>query len=308
MEARAGDRLYIPAGALSLEFCEDGTLKSSVHAAIDPWLPDRGKAVGVTPDQVDEIEEKGFPLHTICSDEPITACQISDPIKKVLYMAGMERRRYIAVIDNSSVVGTINLDHARGLVGDDGKIVIGDHYEPNTGTSVLSGDSPLMDYILSADIHPYRIVDLGDGRCGNVDVFCLQKLPARTLLQLQFSHLELRIADFLCQWEPSYSNLVGNIEAKEFAGFGEFAGGPERRIDTFTFGKLLQGARDHCSNLGLSTSEVEALNKFRNHVAHGPRWYITRQGDVNCLVRCVKRVRELIKHLVTLSISLEEAK
>ena len=246
MEVRAGDRLYIPAGAFRLAFSEDGTLKSSVHAAVDPWLPDRDVAVGVRPEHVHSIEEKGFPLHTVCSDEPIIACRKSDTILGVLYTAGMERRRYIAVVDNDSVIGTINLDYARGVVGDDDKMVVGDHYQPNTAASIISGTVPLMEYILSADTHPYRIVDLGEGRCGNVDVFCLQKLPARTLLQFQFSHLELKVAEYLCQSNSSYSDIVGNIEARDFSGFGEFAGGPERRIDRLHFGDLLREAKTQC--------------------------------------------------------------
>lgn len=299
MEVRAGDRLYIPAGALRLGVSDDGSFKSSVHAAIDPWLPDRETAVGVRPEHVQSIEEKGFPLHTVCSDESIIACRKSDTILTVLYTAGMQRRRYIAVVDNDSVVGTINLDYARGIVGDDDKMVVGDHYEPNTEASIILGTAPLMDYVLSADTRPYRIVDLGDGRCGNVDVFCLQKMPARTLLQIQFSHLELRIAEFLCKQDSSYSDIVGNIQAQEFSGFGEFAGGPERRIDRLHFGDLLREAKDLCSELGLNNGEIDALNKFRNHIVHGPRWYITRQGDVSCLVKCLKRVRTLITYLTT---------
>ena len=297
MEVHAGDRLYIPAGALKIEISEGGSVISSIHAAVDPWLPDRKASLGMSPDQVYFIEAVGFPLRTICADESIIACRPSDKILQVLYTTGMERQRYIAVVENNSVIGTIDLDHARGVVGNDSDMFVRDHYKPNTESSVMSGNAPLMDYILSSDKQPYRIVDLGDERCGNVDVFCLQKLPVRSLLQLQFSHLELKIADFLCLVDSSFSNIVGNIEAKEFASFGQFAGGPEKRIDKLRFNRLLREAKRYCPSLGLSEGEVEALTKFRNHIFHGPRWYITRRGDVNCLVNCVKRIRELIQRL-----------
>ena len=67
MRIGAGDRLYIPSGALRIRMKDDGSLGGTVNAAIDPWLPDMAASAEIGSDEVGLIENKGFPIRLISS-------------------------------------------------------------------------------------------------------------------------------------------------------------------------------------------------------------------------------------------------
>ena len=108
---------------------------------------------------------------------------------------------------------------------------------------------------------------------------------------MQFVHLEILLMRVLCLEDASLSRQVGSVGAREYGRFGEFGGGPERLVESWDFQKLLQKA----AKLGICEDDVtEPLVRFRNSVAHGPRWYVTRRREVSCLVRIVRYVRQLV--------------
>ena len=108
--------------------------------------------------------------------------------------------RHMAVIDGKQAIGILDLDKARGQVcHDDPKqsLLVEEIYEPLNSDHCLRGESPLIDYILTADERPFRLVELG-GKLHTIDVSDLQKTPVRVLLFMRFAHLETLLARQLC--------------------------------------------------------------------------------------------------------------
>lgn len=299
MRIGAGDRLYIPSGALRIRMKDDGSLGGTVNAAIDPWLPDMAAFAEIGSDEVTLIENKGFPIRLISSRGSIYACAKSDLIRDILNNKDVHRLRQLVVHDDFKAIGVLDLDLARGsLQGGDpnNHLAAGDLYEPTNPNNSISGDQPLMDYLLMADKYPFRMVRLDGGNLGVVDVYDLQKLPVRVLLFMQLSHLEMLLVRLLCEDDSSFSDIVGSQAEIMYGSFGSFAGGPIKRIEKMYLGELLSKATQR-HMIELDSGEIRAITQYRNFIAHGPRWYITRRSDVSCLVNFVRLVRGLIETL-----------
>ena len=294
---RAGDRVYIPAGGLQLSLKEDGTVESSVFLAIDPWLPDFS-ANGVTPSQVVEsIIKQGFPVSSICGDT-LNACQRSYVVRTLLAHPEVSRLRYIVVVDGNSVFGVLDLDKARREAhSNPGRQLLVEHIcEPISQHNCIQGDTPLLDYLLTADEQPFRVVRLTGDQIRTVDVGDLQKLPVRILLFTKFSHLETLLARQLCIRNPRLLEIAKITEGPAASSLGSLGSGPERRIERLYFKELLSKASQD-NLISIDNDEIEFLVRYRNNVAHGPRWYITRRQEVSTLVNCVRRLSGLINEL-----------
>ena len=290
MRLEPGDRIYIPVGGLRLRIGPDGSTTSEIRAAVDPWLPNEEFTVGIDLGQLRALEGRGFPVRAIYSNEPTPACWKSNAVRDVLNRADVQRLGHLLVAENKSAVGVLDLDKARGT---DLRCnpTVGDLCEALTTKNTIDIDAPLMDYLLSADSYPFRVVVQSGKNAGFVDVSHLQKLPVRVLLFMHFIHLEILLMRVLSDEDPALSKQVGTIEARGFGRFGEFGGGPERLVERWGLRDLLNRA----AKLGICDDDVtEHLVRFRNLVAHGPRWYVTRRREVSCLVRVIEHVRQLI--------------
>ena len=296
---RAGDRVYIPAGALQLSLRDDGSNESGgVFLSVDPWLPDLSANSGTSAEVVEAIIRNGFPVSSICG-ETINACQKSHDVRALLAHPEASRLRHIAVIDGTSVFGVLDLDRARGEVNHhdpNQRLLVGDICEPLSQENCLRGDSPLMEYILTADDRPFRMVQLANDKPGTVDVEDLQKLPVRILLFTKFSHLETLLARQLCTSRPKLLDILRTTEGPAASSLGSLGPGPERRIERLKFRALLRKASED-NLISIDGEEIEFLVRYRNSVAHGPRWYITRRQEVTAFVNCVKRISNLINEL-----------
>ena len=295
----AGDRVYIPPGALQLTLRDDGSIESGgVFVSVDPWLPDLSANSSTSAGVVEAIIRNGFPVSSICGDRA-NVCQKSHHVRTLLAHPEASRLRHIAVLDGNSAVGVLDLDRARGEVNHhdpDQRLLVGGICEPLNQENCLRGDSPLMEYILTADDRPFRMVQLANGTLGTVDVEDLQKLPVRILLFTKFSHLETLLARKLCTSRPQLLDILRTAEGPVASSLGGLGAGPERRIERLKFRDLLRKANED-SLIGVNGEEIEFLVRYRNNVAHGPRWYITRRQEVTALVNCVKRISDLINEL-----------
>ena len=153
--------------------------------------------------------------------------------------------------------------------------------------------APLIDYILTADKRPFRLVDVG-GKLHAVDVFDLQKLPVRVLLFMKFVHLETLMARCLCSRQPGLLDILATVRGADSGVAGST--GPLRKIETYYIDRLLKDAKRE-KILGIEDAEIVFLKEYRNQLAHGPRWYITRRSEVVSLVQCARRVSELIREV-----------
>ena len=292
---RAGDRPYIPAGALQIWINPDGTTGMHASLAVDPWLPDLSAKSGTPSQVVKEIIRRGFPISSIGTKATV-ACQKSQDVRELVALPEIARLRHIAVIDGTQACGILDLDKARGQTqhGDrTGRPLVGDICEPLNQQNSLRGDSPLIDYLLTADERPFRLVELTGNTLGTVDVEDLQKLPVRVLLFIKFSHLETLLARQLCARHPKFLKIERIANAQTSSSLGSSGSGPERRVERLRFRSLLKEANDH-GLVSIASDEIAFLERYRNNVAHGPRWYITRRADVDALVNCVRRLSTLI--------------
>ena len=293
---RAGDRAYFPPGALQIWINEDGTTGTGGSLAVDPWLPDLSISTRTPTEVMEAISSRGFPIGSICKRDRIYGCQKSREVQELLSHPDAPRLRYIAVLDANRACGILDLDQARGAIrlkDQNQKLLVEDIFEPLSRDNCLSGDSPLLDYLLTADERPFRLVELPGHKLGTVDVDDLQKLPVRVLLFMKFSHLETLLARGLYVRQPRLQEIVGTAPGIKSGELGDSGSGPERRIERYRFGQLLREAQRE-GFITLDGEGISFLERFRNNLAHGPRWYITRRAEVGSLVNCVRRVCELI--------------
>ena len=245
---------------------------------------------------MDTITRRGFPVSSICKSDWINGCQKSREVRELLAHPDTKCLRYIAVLDATRACGILDLDRARGAIrlkDPDQRLLVEDIYEPLCRDNCLKGDSPLLDYLLSADKRPFRLVELPGQKLGTVDVEDLQKLPVRVVLFMKFSHLETVLARGLCVRQPRLQEIVRTFPGIDSGELGSSSPGPERRIERYRFRRLLQGAKRE-GLITIDSKEISFLERFRNNLAHGPRWYITRRSEVASFVNCVRRVSELI--------------
>ena len=299
VEIRAGDRAYFPAGALQIWINPDGTTGGGASLAVDPWLPDLNINAGTPTEVVDQISTKGFPVSTICNTSSVKACQKSHVVREMVSHPELLRLRYIVVLDEKAACGILDLDRARGAIrysDPKQKLLVQDIYEPASAANCLRRDSPPIDYLLTADEKPFRLVEMPGHKLGTIDVQDLQKLPVRALLFMYFCHLETLIARKLCEKNPDLQKIVRTEGGVDSHDLGSTGTGPERQIERYKFGKLLRIFAEE----GLVTIDqdgVSFLERYRNNLAHGPRWYITRRGDVVSLVKCIKKVTQMINEI-----------
>ena len=293
----AGDKVYIPAGALQIWIKKDGSTGMAAALGVDPWLPDPSASGGTPKEVVDVITRQGFQVSSICTNDTISACPVSCEVRQLIAHPETQRLRYMAVIDGTNAVGALDLDRARGKVrySDPNQNLLVEHvFEPVNADNYLRGDSALIDYILTADVRPFRLVELAGHKLGTIDVADLQKLPVRVLLFMKFSHLETLLARQMCIRQPRLLDIARTDPGLDTGALGNTGSGPERRIERYKFGTLLRSAKRE-GFITIRSEEIRFLERYRNNIAHGPRWYITRRGEVAALVNCLKRVSELIE-------------
>ena len=294
LAVKAGDRVYIPAGGLRIWMDKDGTTGVSASVAVDPWLPDISANGGTSDETVDAIVRNGFPVSSICGDY-VNACQTSQSLYELIHHPDVLRLRFMAVVDGKQAVGILDLDKARKYHDQTNSTLVDKVYEPLNPDHCLKGDSPLIDYILTADKQPFRLVDIG-GKLHAVDVFDLQKIPVRVLLFMKFVHLETLVARHLCLTNSALLDVIGTVPGTDFGELGNLGAGPIREIEKFYTGRLLEEAKQ-LQIIEIEDSEIKFLTEYRNRLAHGPRWYVTRASEVALLVRCAKRVSELTSEM-----------
>lgn len=111
---------------------------------------------------------------------------------------------------------------------------------------------------------------------------------------MHFLQLEDIVIRRLCEGDPDMLEQIGYERGVDAEPQGNSGAGPIRRIETYRFRKLLRTAKDR-GILTLPRRELPFLERYRNALAHGRSWYITRRADAGSLVNCFKRVLELIR-------------
>ena len=164
-------------------------------------------------------------------------------------------------------VGVLDLDKARKYHDPTHSTLVDTVYEPLKQDHCLKGDNPLMEYVLTADERPFRLVDI-EGRLHMVDVFDLQKLPVRVLLFMKFVHLETLVARCLYLNDAALGDIIGNVPGTDFGELGKLGAGPVRKIETFYTDRLLAEAQS-AQIIKIEDSEIKFLVDYRNRLGCG---------------------------------------
>lgn len=298
-QINAGDRVYIPAGGLQLWINEDGNMDFGATLAVDPWLPDLVEDPAVSLGVIESILQRGFRVGDICNRDTIYGCQISQDVQDLMTNSEIRRLSHLVVVEGGRAIGILDLNLLRSKYDHSeakSSLLIESLYEPVNSSNSMRGDAPLMDYLLTADAQPFRLIQLDGERLGVVDVEDLQKPPVRVVLLIWFSYLELLLTRILCQEKPDFKEIVSTRPAVEAANLGSTGPGPERRIERSKFSQLLREVRE-TNSLPLLDDEIMFLNEYRNRIFHGPRWYITRRHEVLAFVNCLKKLVSLVSDL-----------
>ena len=112
----------------------------------------------------------------------------------------------------------------------------------------------------------------------------------RTVLLMWFSYLESLVTRELCEKRPELREIVRTDSAVEAESLGSVGPGPERRIERFKFAQLLKEAKE-IKIISLPDDEIQFLNRYRNKIFHGPRWYVTRRREVASFRELCKKGR-----------------
>ena len=290
--------MYIAAGALQLDI-HSGKLKAVL--SIDPWLPQLpGMSQGV--DELRKVRESAFPVETICQKPPIPFCTREPVAASLLKDPRVElgHLSHMVVADDGRAVGILNLDRVRAEVvsGSRGEAVtVGDIYDELSDANKISAKTSIAEYLATVDAHPFRLVALDNGQAGILNVEHLQKLPVRAFVFMELIELEQRLVTLLLKGDPKLGEMAKYRKRPNTPKDLWTGDGPVRRIDQWKFRKLLAEANSRFP-FGLDTTEAESINRFRNHIVHGPQWYITRRRDVHELASMVAKVGDLINKAV----------
>ena len=178
----------------------------------------------------------------------------------------------MAVIDGTNATGVLDLDRARGEVQhNDPKqnLLVKDVFEPLGPDNWLHGDSPLIDYLLTADVRPFRLVQLAGEKLGTIDVEDSAKAPRARSALYKISHLETLLARQLCIRQPQLLDIVRTDEGLDMGSLGKMDSGPEREIERFKFGSLLRAAKRE-GFITIKSKEILFLNDTETKLLTAP--------------------------------------
>lgn len=139
--------------------------------------------------------ERSMPVRLIATLGTFTAAYVDEPISDAIARADESRFDYLPVQASASgaVVGLFKRREAHtGATG-----LVRDHMEPLGAGNLIAIDAPLLQFVMTADTNPCRLV-LDDTEIrGLVTLSDIQRLPVRTALFGLFIHLELLLTDRL---------------------------------------------------------------------------------------------------------------
>ncbi len=170
-------------------------------------------------------------------------------------------------------------------------------------TNLISADAPLIDFVVTADTCPCRLVLDGTEIRGLVTRSDLQRLPVRTILFGLFIHLELLLTDVLKPLvgpnvEPF--DLLEKEEARRARTIWNRAigSGMDRDIYSSLFfsDKILIARKLHVlgkpdDETERELTEIERL--IRHPIAHGKSFALT-PAEADALVRATRLMRDWI--------------
>lgn len=248
--------------------------------------------------------ERSTPVRLMATIGAFVAADAAEPVAEAAGRADQHRFDYLPVREGADgpVVGLF----ARKGIPPDGAVRVRDVMQPLSTANLIAIDAPLLQFVLSADTNPCRLI-LDDTKIsGLVTLSDIQRLPVRTALFSLFIHLELLLTEVLRREIGPDRSPFDLLPSKR-------ADDAQERWERFRAGGL---DHDPCSALmfadkktiarklklcGISGERIEKEltqieAKLRNPIAHGADYALTEAAALET-IRVTRLVKAWIERL-----------
>ena len=234
----------------------------------------------------------------------LMTCRRDDSARAVMSL-NTDRYSYLPVLDETDVI--LGLYRAEAWFGEEApERPIGTDYEPLSEALVIGADTPIVEFLKTADDRPTKLVVSGDRVAGLVGLSDLQQLPVRAALFTLIAILEIAMANWIeATWPDDSATWLAILS-------------PGRRMnvlekiqsfrdnDSFVGEILCTEFKDKCdivrkqglvpANQRQLERDFSAIRDLRNQLAHASPYAETPQAALEvCSV--VGRILEIRRHL-----------
>jgi hypothetical protein len=242
--------------------------------------------------------ERSTPVRLMATIGAFVAADAAEPVAEAAGRADQHRFDYLPVREGADgpVVGLF----ARKGISPDGAVRVRDVMQPLSTANLIAIDAPLLQFVLSADTNPCRLI-LDDTKIsGLVTLSDIQRLPVRTALFSLFIHLELLLTEVLRRRigrdRPPFDLLPAKRAAEARERWERFrAGGLDHDpcsalmfADKKTIARKLKLGGISGERIEKELTQIEA--KLRNPIAHGADYALTEAAALETV-----RVARLVK-------------
>jgi hypothetical protein len=248
--------------------------------------------------------ERSTPVRLMATIGTFIAADASEPVAEAISRADRHRFDYLPVRKRTErpVVGLF----ARRGVGADGAARVRDVMQPLSSANVIAIDAPLLQFVLSADNNPCRLILDDTEICGLVTLSDIQRLPVRTALFSLFIHLELLLTEALRREIGPDRSPFDFLSGKRAEDAGErWETFKANSLDRDPYSALMFGDKKTIARklrlCGVSAERIDKeLNsietKLRNPIAHGADYALTEAAALDT-VRVARLVKSWIGNL-----------
>ncbi|WP_029314497.1 CBS domain-containing protein [Acidiphilium angustum] len=248
--------------------------------------------------------ERNTPVRLMATIGAFVAAYAEESVAEAVGRADKHRFDYLPVCDGTDgpVVGLF----ARKDISSDRAVRVCDVMQPLSSANLIAIDAPLLQFVLSADTAPCRLI-LDDTEIrGLVTLSDIQRLPVRTALFSLFIHLELVLTVVLRReigpdrspFEFLSSNRAENARNRwESSQFNSMDHDPYSALqfgDKKTIAKKLKLCGLSGTRIDRDLNSIEKI--LRNPIAHGANYALTMPAALE-LVRATRLVKSWIGYL-----------
>jgi hypothetical protein len=242
--------------------------------------------------------ERSTPVRLMATIGAFVAADAAEPVAEAARRADQNRFDYLPV--RKGVDGPVVGLFAREGIPPDGAVPVRDVMQPLSSANLIAIDAPLLQFVLSADTNPCRLI-LDDTEIrGLVTLSDIQRLPVRTALFSLFIHLELLLTEVLRREigpDRSPFELLSGKRAEDArerwetfkaSGLDHDSYSALMFADKKTIAKKLKLCKLSGERIDTELNSIEA--RLRNPIAHGADYARTEAAALETV-----RVARLVK-------------
>lgn len=133
----------------------------------------------------------GLTVSMIMTDRnDLLTCSLQEPIASVM-MRNDGPYSFLPVKDEDKFIGLLEARKFFGVNAD--RTLVAEHFTPINESVLIGIDTPIQDFLMTADDHPCRLVVSKKGVAGLVTISDIQKLPVRAALFAMITGLEMEM-------------------------------------------------------------------------------------------------------------------